>query len=311
MRILAIIPVVCFVAALVLSFLCLFAGSKKGFMEDYALVTLNTSRIGTDLFNTTDTSSNNPVINWLDDLSNSIENEIENDINSLARSIAKDLGLHDFYSAHILNYCEGYYTPGAVPNATLHRSSIDKNVTHCSSPKDGYIFHPRVLLQADLNRTGNSNVNLSTLQWPDEIDEGLKDLRIIATAMFVLYCIATAFIGVGVVLAITGFLLDGRLSAFVNIVVDSMAFVASLLASALATAVVVKGTHVINKHGNDIGISAKEGNWFLAITWAATAIVLVASFVWCVDCVVGQSRRRGRPKYTFSSKTVVSKVLQR
>ncbi|KAH9828848.1 integral membrane protein-like protein [Teratosphaeria destructans] len=298
MRVLAIIPVVCSVAALVLSFLCLFAGSKKGFLEDYALVTLNTSRIGVDVFNTTDTSSSsNLVINWLDNLTSSIENEIEGDINSLVRSIAKDLGLHDFYSAYILNYCEGYYTPAAVPNATLRRSSIDKNVTHCSNPKDGYIFDPRVLLQADLNRTGNSNVNLSTLQWPDAIDKGLKDLHIVSKAMFVLYCIATAFIGVGVVLAMVGLLLDGRLSAFVNIVVDCMAFVASLLASALATAVVVKGTHVINKYGHDIGISAKEGRWFLAITWAATALVLVASCVWCVEGVVGCSHRRGRPKF--------------
>jgi hypothetical protein len=40
MRVLAIVPVVLSAAALVLSFLCLFAGTKKGFMEDYALVTV-------------------------------------------------------------------------------------------------------------------------------------------------------------------------------------------------------------------------------------------------------------------------------
>jgi general stress protein CsbA len=40
MRILAVLPTVFCTVALVLSFLCLFAGSKKGFMEDYAIVTV-------------------------------------------------------------------------------------------------------------------------------------------------------------------------------------------------------------------------------------------------------------------------------
>jgi general stress protein CsbA len=40
MRLLAIVPLVLSVAALILSFLCLFAGSKKGFLEEYAIVTV-------------------------------------------------------------------------------------------------------------------------------------------------------------------------------------------------------------------------------------------------------------------------------
>jgi general stress protein CsbA len=37
------IPVVLSAAALILTFLCLFAGSKKGFMEDYAIVTVSST----------------------------------------------------------------------------------------------------------------------------------------------------------------------------------------------------------------------------------------------------------------------------
>lgn len=43
MRFSAILPVLLCAAALVLSFLCLFAGSSKGFMEDYALVTVSST----------------------------------------------------------------------------------------------------------------------------------------------------------------------------------------------------------------------------------------------------------------------------
>jgi hypothetical protein len=42
MRLSALIPAVLSAAALILSFLCLFAGSKQGFMEDYAIVTVST-----------------------------------------------------------------------------------------------------------------------------------------------------------------------------------------------------------------------------------------------------------------------------
>ncbi len=39
-------------------------------------------------------------------LLNSIEASIKGDINNLAADIAKDLHIHDFYSMHIMDYCE-------------------------------------------------------------------------------------------------------------------------------------------------------------------------------------------------------------
>jgi hypothetical protein len=211
------------------------------------------------------------------------------------QSVAKDLGLHDFYSAHILDYCEGYYEPGPVPNATLKKSSINKNVTSCSNMTALYNFDPRAVLQAELNKTGNSDVNLTDLNWPSGIDKGLQALRITTKTMFVLYCIAIGFIAVAFFLALVGFVLNGRLSAFVNVLVDWLAFIAVGLASALSTAIAVKATHVINKYGNEIGVSANKSGKFLAITWVATGIMLVASMVWCMDCIVGRGHRRSAP----------------
>lgn len=40
MRFSAIVPVLLSAAALILTFLCIFAGSKPGFMEDYSIVTV-------------------------------------------------------------------------------------------------------------------------------------------------------------------------------------------------------------------------------------------------------------------------------
>lgn len=118
-----------------------------------------------------------------------------------------------------------------------------------------------------------------------------------------LYCIAIALIFVALVLALLGVFFSGRLSAFVNVLVDCLAFLATGLASAITTAVAVKAADLINNHGNDVGISANKGSKFLLLTWVATGVMLVASLMWCFDCVVGrrQHSRRGyadEPKYT-------------
>lgn len=290
MRFSAVLPVILCMGALVLSFLCLFAGSSKGFMESYALVTLNTSQIGQNVLNASHSSSN-PFISFIDNVTNTIENEINDDLNSFAQ----DLGLHDFYSAHILDYCEGYYEPGSVPNATLSRSSIHRNVTSCSNKTAMYTFDPRTTLQQELNKTGHSNINLTELDWPSKVDEGLHALRIASKAVFVLYCIGIGFVGVATVFALLSIFFEGRLSSFVNVLIDLLAFVAIGLASAIVTAVIDKAAHTINKYGNDIGISADKGSKFLILTWVATAAMLVASMVWCFDCIVG-SRKHRSPK---------------
>ncbi|KAK5706582.1 hypothetical protein LTR97_001572 [Elasticomyces elasticus] len=292
MRFLALVPVLLSAAALVLTLLCLFAGSKQGFMEEYAIVTLNTSRIGASLLNTTSSGSSNPIISYIDNVTNSIESEINDGLASFAR----DLGLHDFYSAHLLDFCEGYYTPGPVPNSTLPRSQIHQNVTSCSNRTAMYTFNPRETLQKELNASGHSNINLTDLDWPSDVDKGLHALIIAQKATFVLYCIAAALIGFAMLLALISIFMEGRLSAFINVLVDWLAFLAIGLASAIATAVAVKASDVINKYGDKIGVHANKGTKFLTLTWVATAVMLVASMVWCFDCIAGRRNKRSAPR---------------
>ncbi|KAK0848888.1 hypothetical protein LTR03_005453 [Friedmanniomyces endolithicus] len=296
MRLPALIPVLLCAAALVLSFLCLFAGSKRGFMDDYSILTLNTSRIGASFLNASHSSSN-PLISFVDNATNSVENTIKQDISSVART----LGIHDFYNVHILDFCEGYYTPGPVPNTTLPRSQIHRNVTSCSNRTAMYSFDPRTTLQQELNASGHGNDALSDLNWPSDVDRGLHALVIAQKATFVLYCVAIALIGVATLLALASLFAEGRLSAFVNVLVDWLAFLAIGLASAIATAVAVKAVDVINKYGDHIGAQASTGSKFLVLTWVATAVMLVASIVWCFECIVGRKEVGPRSKKGYTN----------
>lgn len=291
MRPTALIPVLCCTAALILSFLCLFAGHKKSFMEDYHLMTLNTSLLGETLLEENRTSSN-PILNLL----NEIPNEISESINDRIGEITARLGIQDWYSAHMLNYCEGQYTPAEVANATVSESDISKNVTDCSATRAMYKFNPTQIIEDALNRTTGTEVTLSDLQWPEDIETGIRALNALMAAMFVLYIIAICFIFLAFVAAVAAILLSGRLSACVNFLLATLAFLAIGLASALVTAVMVKGSSLINKYGNDVGLEANYGGKFLALTWAATGLMLVVVLAWVVEFCVG--RRQKKTTYT-------------
>jgi hypothetical protein len=157
-----------------------------------------------------------------------------------------------------------------------------------------YNFDPRQMIQRELNESGHGNINLTDLGWPDEVDDAISALEVASNAMFVLYCIGIAFAGLALISALVSIFFSGRLSAFANIIIDLIAFLAVGIASAIATAISVKAADIINDKGERVGISAQKGNKFLILTWVATACLLVASLVWCFDCVVG---RRNKNRY--------------
>lgn len=286
MRPSALVPALFCAAAVVLSFLCLFAGHKRGFMEDYHLLTLNTSRIGQNLLNTT-SSSDNPISN----LFHNITNSISDDINDAVGDLAEQIGVEDFYSAHLLDYCFGTYIPIPLANSTVSRGEIHKNVTGCSNRTAMNYFNPNAALEESLRNSG-MDITLEDLNWPDDIQRGIDALRVLQKTVFVLYCISIGLSIVALFTSLMAVFFSGRLAAMINLMVTTLAWLALALASAIVTAVIVKGANIINEYGDDIGVEAHSGRKFLAITWAATASVIISTVVWCLECVIGHRRRR-------------------
>ncbi len=60
-------------------------------------IQLNTSRLGQVALSTSKTSS--PILNTIGD-------DLHKGANKVVADVAKELGIHDFYSAHILDFCE-------------------------------------------------------------------------------------------------------------------------------------------------------------------------------------------------------------
>lgn len=192
-----------------------------------------------------------------------------------------------------MTYCEGYYTPSAVPNATISKSEIKRNTTACTNRTALFNFDPKEILQRELDEAGHGEISLEDLGWSEGIDKGFNTLRITAKAMFVLYCIAIGFIGIALLCAMVGIFWGEGLFVVVNVIVDWLAFITIGIASALATAVGVKGAEVVNKYGGEIGVEARKGKGFLIMTWVATGLMFLGTFVWCFAFFRG---RRGGPR---------------
>lgn len=228
---------------------------------------------------------------------NDLTNAISQDINDGLNYVSRDLGLKEFYSLHVLAFCEGYYEPGPLANATVSQDSIWKNITKCSNRTALFEWNPRQQLQDDLDSSGHGYLNVTALRWPSGVDASIENLRDTFKATFVLYCIAIAFMFFAFGLAIPAICFVGRVFTTLNVIIDTIAFLAVAIASSLVTAVMLQGSKTVNEYGEDVGISAYGSSKLLAITWVATALMFVASLIWCIACFTG-----GRGKDTSTTR---------
>jgi hypothetical protein len=134
-------------------------------------------------------------------------------LDDAASDIARAFDIHDFYTAHIMNYCEGYYEPNTTVTREQHPS---ENVTYCSNRTTFFHFDPTAIIQSELA----SGVNLTDLHWPSQIEDATKAVEVASKIMFIFYCIGIGFAGLALIGAAWGVLANGRISAFVNFTLD-------------------------------------------------------------------------------------------
>jgi len=299
MRATALFPMACAMVAFILGMLCLFAGHKPGFMEDYHILTLNTSTLGHSLIPTptqsggstaTATSVGSFFSNLAHNVTGEIEGEITDELNDIVGDVtdklAATLGIHQWYSLHLMDLCEGSYKPNAT------EKGASKNITDCSNATAMFHFDISKHIDQEL-QLGKVNISLADINWPDAIQDGLNALNVAMDATFVLYAIGIAAAGLAIICALAAFFLHGsRLISFGNWGLASLSFVAFLVASIIVTVVQKKATHILNKYGNEIGLYAYKGGKFLTITWVAVAVMFLASAAWVVEFCVGRKNKR-------------------
>ncbi|PBP24074.1 SUR7 protein [Diplocarpon rosae] len=308
MRLTALFPLACAIVGFVLSMLCLFAGSKKGYLENYHIVTLNTSSLGQVLLEsdstataTSATATATSVVGgmgaWLEgvqdnvtDAVDDVEDEFNDLVSDVADKLSQELGIHQWYSLHMLNLCQGDYTP----NATAKGAS--KNATSCTKMTAMYNINLDQILSQQL-QVGPLNLDLSDISWPDDINKGFQGLNVVLNAVFVIYAIGIASAGLAILTSALAIFFHGsRLVSVGNFGLALLSFLALAVDSALVTFVQDKAVHIINKYGNAIGVYADKGGKYLALTWTAVVVMFLAAAVWAAEFCIGR-RQKGR-EYT-------------
>ena len=166
--------------------------------------------LGEEALNTSSSSSGSGILGQLEGELGDLENDLKNDLNGAMHSIAQALNIHDFYSSHIQNFCEGYYEPGPVINATVDPW---KNVTDCSNATgSGFAFDPQAVIQSQLK----PGISLQDLKWPSEVEDAIHAAEAAVKAMFVLYCIGIALAGVALLGATIAIFTQGKASTVIN-----------------------------------------------------------------------------------------------
>ncbi|EDO00622.1 hypothetical protein SS1G_14492 [Sclerotinia sclerotiorum 1980 UF-70] len=278
----------CSIITFVLGMLCIFAGSKPGFMEDYHIIALNTSGIGQDLIPTPSAgSSSTPtsispggIVSSISNLiprepgiGDNIANALGDIGNEIADKLAEKLGIQEWYSMHLMDTCEGSYTPNATAKGAGY------NVSSCT--------------------------NATAMCWPSAIQDGLDTLSAAMNATFVFYCIGIAAAGLAIFTSLAAIFITGRLFSFLNWGLASLSLLALAIASIIVTVLQDKAADIINKFGNDIGVYAYKGHKYLTLTWVATAIIAVATIVWVAIFHIGrkQNGREFHEKSLFGRKS--------
>lgn len=286
------------IVAFVLSMLCLFAGSKPGFMEEYSVIMLNTSTVGASIISARAASDSTPssalrsiIDSDAHDKIASTNVEVSRDLNGIigddANKLAAELGIKQWYSMHLMDMCEGTYTPNATASGTK------LNVTSCTNVTTMYHFNISEQISKEL-KTGKLHLDLSDIHWPSDIQNGLNDFAAALNALFAVYAIGIAAAGVSIITAFIALFLHGsHFVSFGNWSLTCLSFFALLAASLIITIVQVKAVDLINKYGNSIGVYASKGNKFLVLTWVAVGIMLLTVAAWSVDyCLARKMKNR-------------------
>ncbi|KAJ5725524.1 uncharacterized protein N7483_006881 [Penicillium malachiteum] len=168
-----------------------------------------------------------------------------------------------------MSYCQG--TLGTVEPGTPGGT---RNVTECSDRQ--------ILFSFDPTEDWTDITHGPTLEWPRVISDDFHAFRLTTQSMAVLYCIGVSAIGAVLLARVASFIAHRAqqgLFEFGFLVLGSLSM---SIASIIATVVAFEFVALINAHGDGSNVSARYGDKFLGMTWAAAGLLLagsIASFV--------------------------------
>lgn len=190
------------------------------------------------------------------------------------------LGLEDFYTAHLWNYCSG--------NITVDGDTETWTVLDCAKPKATFYFDVYEIFKLDSDASGKKGVNESDI--PDSVMKVNKAIKIVSNVMVAMFCCGLVSLFVTFVIGWFGLL--SRLGSCVTTIFADIAFFFILTGSIIATALYATLKEGFNKGLKDFGAVATVNNRTLSIMWIGVAFAFGASLFWMFSSCCCSARSR-------------------
>ena len=203
---------------------------------------------------------------------------------------AKSLGLADWYTVALWNYC-------AVDNSTSGTNST------CSSPKAEYWFDPYTVW-------GISNNTALEKEFPSEVKSALKTYKKVSKWTFIVYIIAV--VSTFIELLVSAVAMFCACNGCLTWIVSTISSITTIAASVMATAMSSVVVGALDSAFKSYGIKSSLGTNMLAATWLAVAFNIAAGlFLMLANCCCcGQtSSPRGRGNRGFRGGNDAEKML--
>lgn len=319
LRIPVILTVVIASITLILSVLCVFAGHKPGMMENYAIFTLNVSRIGENMINNVDNKIMSVNINLKRDvptpqlatvttvrttitaapisLVTMAPRGLESKISSLESGATSKV--HSVESAisskatAVKSAAASRISSASIAAKTEIIAAINKaygGVINELGLSDAYSMHMMTTCKITYRYHNGTNVTVGAGEAPplsgkggvyEHVDSCTTHSALDPLGLIkIIYWAGIVCNGVALVLCIAGLVFTSKKIATFNIIASGAALFFLFLASAVTQGFAVGASKFINFIGQDFGIRGYKGGKFIAMTWATTALILLNLVIW-------------------------------
>lgn len=319
LRLLIALPLTITGIAFILSVLCVFAGNKPGMMDDYAVFTLNTSRIGENVL-----AELNGAIKSADFKFKRSEPEtapaaiITPAPTTMITMAPRDI-LSDIQSLNTKGSSKAESAKSALSSkATAVKSDVASKASSAESAaksaansaiasvqdkvvelvnkafraavdgmhlEDVYNIHissscvGTYVYKDGKNYTYGDSKNLDQLRPRIDSCEGHSAVNPFRVVMG-FYWMGFILAGVAFVMGIAGIIMPNKKLALINIFGTLPSVIFMGLASAITHGIAVGAKHLIGFVGDKIGVTGTLGSKFIHLTWAATIMLLINMCFW-------------------------------
>lgn len=247
-------PMLCTLASLVATVLLLIGGTKTNLLPSMYQFRLDVRRIN--------------LQGSLDVIPGALNVNISTGV---TQANAQELGLSDFYTSHMWNYCSGNVTSGG-----------SWGIQRCTAAKSGYTFDVESIVDAESTRE---------ITFPDSVKKVQKGINIIQKIMAACYVLGAVSTGACFIVGWFGLL--SRWGSCITTIIADAAFLFILAGSICSTALSYSLKSAFNKAFDSFGVSCTIGSQWQSATWAATVFALAASVFWMMStcCCSGRTSK--------------------